>query len=100
MRDAEPACVYALLALLPSAPPTSAPSPAATPLPIPGETLSERELEILRLLAEGHSNQEIGQTLYIGVGTVKWYLTHLYDKLDVSNRTQAVARARELGLLA
>ena len=103
VRDAAPAFVDALLALLPSAPvtiPTSAPPPTATPLPIPGETLSERELEILRLLAEGHSNQEIGQTLYIGVGTVKWYLTHLYDKLDVSNRTQAVARARELGLLA
>ncbi len=102
VRDAAPAFVDELLTRLPSAPvapPTSAPPPAATPLPIPGETLSEREMEILRLLAEGRSNQEIGQTLYIGVGTVKWYLTHLYDKLDVSNRTQAVARARELGLL-
>lgn len=101
VRDAAPAFVDELLAALPPAPvtPPTAAAPTPLPLPIPGETLSERELEILRLLAEGHSNQEIGQILYIGVGTVKWYLTHLYDKLDVSNRTQAVARARELALL-
>ena len=69
------------------------------PLLASGEALSAREVEILGLLAEGLTNREIGQALYIGVGTVKWYLTHLYDKLDVGNRTQAVARARELGLL-
>jgi LuxR family maltose regulon positive regulatory protein len=102
-RDAAPAFVDELLALLSPATTTeTAPASAHKPnaLPISGETLSEREVEILGLLAEGLSNQEIGQALYIGVGTVKWYLTNLYDKLDVSNRTQAVARARDLGLLA
>ncbi len=65
-----------------------------------GEILSARELEILGLLAEGLPNQEIGQALFIGVGTVKWYLNRLYVKLDVSNRTQAVARAREWRILS
>jgi LuxR family transcriptional regulator, maltose regulon positive regulatory protein len=75
--------------------------PVAGPAPLlaSGETLNARELEILGLLADGLTNREIGQALYIGVGTVKWYLNHLYDKLDVGNRTQAVARARECGLL-
>lgn len=63
------------------------------------ERLSEREIEILQLVAEGLSNQEIGRKLFIGVGTVKWYLTNLYGKLDVANRTQAVARARDLGIV-
>jgi LuxR family maltose regulon positive regulatory protein len=62
--------------------------------------LSVREVEILRLLAQGLTNQQIGQALYIGEGTVKWYLNHLYGKLEVNNRTQAAARARELGLLS
>jgi LuxR family maltose regulon positive regulatory protein len=64
------------------------------------EPLSERELEILNLVAAGLSNQEIGQRLFIGVGTVKWYLNNLYGKLEVRSRTQAVARARGLGLVA
>ena len=63
------------------------------------DALSEREIEILQLLSEGLPNQEIGQKLFIGVGTVKWYLTNLYGKLEVGNRTQAVARARELGIV-
>jgi LuxR family maltose regulon positive regulatory protein len=63
------------------------------------EPLSERELEVLRRVAAGYSNQEIAQDLVIAVSTVKRHLSNIYGKLGVGNRTQAVARARELGLL-
>ncbi|MBE7554870.1 MAG: hypothetical protein HS126_27790 [Anaerolineales bacterium] len=63
------------------------------------EPLSERELEILRLIAAGMSNGEIAQKLVVTVGTVKWHLNNVYGKLDARSRTQAVAKARELGLL-
>ena len=63
------------------------------------EPLTERELEVLALLAEGLTNREIGQTLVIAKGTVKAHAASIYGKLDVHNRTSAVARARELGLL-
>ncbi len=63
------------------------------------EPLSERELEILRLMAVGMSNQDIAQKVVVTVGTVKWHLNNIYGKLDVCSRTQAIARARELGLL-
>jgi LuxR family maltose regulon positive regulatory protein len=71
--------------------------------PSPGETLvealSERELEVLRLLAAGLSNREIAQELYISVNTIKTHAKSIYGKLAVNRRTQAVSRARELGLL-
>jgi LuxR family maltose regulon positive regulatory protein len=63
------------------------------------EALSERELQVLRLLAAGLSNREIAEQLYLAVGTVKKYTSNIYGKLGVHSRTQAVARARELGLL-
>jgi len=63
------------------------------------EPLSRSELAVLRLLAEGCSNQEIGASLFIAVGTVKKHIEHIYSKLDVHNRTQAAVRARALGLL-
>ena len=63
------------------------------------QPLTGRELEVLRLLAEGLSNQEIANRLVVAVGTVKTHTASLYRKLDVTNRTQAVARATELGLL-
>ncbi len=63
------------------------------------EPLSERELEVLRLVASGLSNKEIAQELVVTVGTAKWHLNNIYGKLDVHSRTQATARARELGLL-
>lgn len=63
------------------------------------EPLSERELEILRLMAAGMSNQEIAEKVIVTVGTVKWHLNNIYGKLDVRSRTQALARAREFGLL-
>lgn len=63
------------------------------------EPLSRSEVEVLRLLAEGLSNQEIGAHLFIAVGTVKKHVENIYGKLDVHSRTQAVARARLLRLL-
>jgi LuxR family maltose regulon positive regulatory protein len=68
----------------------------AQPLP---EPLSERELEVLRLVAAGKSNREISGQLFVTVDTVKKHLTHIFGKLGVRSRTQAVARARELGLI-
>ena len=63
------------------------------------EPLSERELEILALIARGHSNKEIASQLFIAEGTVKNHVTHILGKLGVRDRTQAALKARELGLL-
>jgi LuxR family maltose regulon positive regulatory protein len=63
------------------------------------EPLTDRELEILHLIAEGHSNAEISQRLYLALSTVKGHNLRIFNKLQVQNRTEAVARARELGLL-
>ncbi|HSR30282.1 MAG TPA: LuxR C-terminal-related transcriptional regulator, partial [Anaerolineae bacterium] len=63
------------------------------------EPLSERELEVLRLVAAGLSNREIAEQLVITVGTVKWHINNIYGKMDVRRRTEAVALAREMGLL-
>jgi LuxR family maltose regulon positive regulatory protein len=63
------------------------------------DPLSERELEVLRLIAAGFSNQQIAQQLVIAVSTVKSHINHIYGKLSVKNRTQAVARAQALDLL-
>lgn len=80
--------------------------PAATPSKIApdlaywlAEPLSERELEALRLAAAGLTNRQIGQRLFIATATVKKHMENIYGKLYVQNRTQAVARGRELGLL-
>lgn len=64
-----------------------------------GEHLSQREREVLRLMAQGASNQAIAEQLVITVGTVKSHINHILMKLEASNRTEAVARARQLGLL-
>ncbi|NBF03529.1 helix-turn-helix transcriptional regulator [Pseudomonas sp. Fl5BN2] len=63
------------------------------------ETLSSRELAVLQLIAEGCSNQEISERLFISLHTVKTHASHINSKLGVERRTQAVARAQELGLL-
>ena len=63
------------------------------------EPLSRRELEVLHLIALGRTNKEIAQQLVVAQGTVKAHAAHIYRKLDVANRTEAVARARQLGLL-
>ena len=63
------------------------------------DPLSERELEVLRLIATGCSNKEIAQELFVAIGTVKRHTANIFQKLDVRNRTEAVRRARELQLL-
>jgi LuxR family maltose regulon positive regulatory protein len=63
------------------------------------EPLTERELEVLRLIATGLSNREIAQEMVVAVSTVKTHINHLYGKLDAKSRTQAVAQARALDLL-
>jgi len=63
------------------------------------EPLSERELEVLVLIAEGLTNQEIATRRYISLNTVKVHTRNIYGKLGVNNRTQAGARARALGIL-
>ncbi len=63
------------------------------------EPLSDRELEILKLISSGRSNQEISTQLYLSMNTVKWHLRNIYGKLGAENRTDAAARARSLDLL-
>jgi LuxR family maltose regulon positive regulatory protein len=63
------------------------------------EPLTEREIEILSLIAEGLSNQEIAQRLFISLPTVKWHTSNIYGKLGVRSRTQAIIQARSLGIL-
>ena len=63
------------------------------------ENLSRMEREIIKLVSLGLTNQQVGETLGITVSTTKWYLTQVFRKLSVRNRTQAIARARQLGLL-
>jgi LuxR family transcriptional regulator, maltose regulon positive regulatory protein len=71
-------------------------SPLSQPLI---EPLSERELDVLRLIAQGLSNHEISERLFLALSTVKGHNQRIFDKLQVQRRTEAVARARELGLL-
>ena len=61
--------------------------------------INPRELEVLRLIAEGHSNQEIADKLYLSINTIKKYSSALFAKLDVKRRTQAIERARQIGLI-
>jgi LuxR family maltose regulon positive regulatory protein len=89
-----PRYVTGLLAAFGERPSTA--SPAAQALV---EPLTERETEVLRLIASGLSNREIAHELVIAVSTVKSHINHLYGKLGAKNRTQAVAQARTLGLL-
>ncbi len=61
--------------------------------------LSKRELEILGLLAQGHSNQEIAGKLFVSLSTVKTHIQHLFEKLEVKRRIQAVEKAKRLNLI-
>ena len=63
------------------------------------ETLSEREVEVLRLVAAGLSNREIAEKLYLSPGTIKTHVHNICGKLGASNRTQAVGRAMDLRLI-
>ncbi|MBX2997596.1 MAG: hypothetical protein KF893_03725 [Caldilineaceae bacterium] len=76
---------------------TAALSPSRRPALI--EPLNDREEEILRLLAQKRSRQEIAEALILSINTVKWHINNLYAKLGVDKRGAAVARAVELGIL-
>jgi len=65
----------------------------------PAITLSARETEVLALVAQGHSNPTIAKELFLSEATVKTHLLHAFEKLEVSDRTRAVTKAMELGLL-
>ena len=92
-RSAAPELVDAILAA--AMPGTAVPLPPHQQLPDP---LSEQELRVLRLVIAGKSNQEIAADLFISVGTAKWHVHNILQKLGVANRPQAIARARELKL--
>jgi LuxR family maltose regulon positive regulatory protein len=81
-----------LVPALPHAPPGASVMPAREPL-------SERELEVLQLLAKGLCNKSISRASGMALNTIKWHLRNLYAKLDATNRTSAVARGRELQLV-
>jgi LuxR family maltose regulon positive regulatory protein len=88
----------ALLARCPDAGRLAPKAPAAV-IPAPRDSLSDRELAVLRLLPGPLSQREIGQELFLSVNTVKTHTRHIYAKLRAETREEAVGRARELGLL-
>ena len=79
--------------------PDAAESASADHRTVPDLGLSEREREVLALLATGQTNAEVAGALFISVGTVKSHSANIYRKLEAKNRTEAVAKARELDLL-
>lgn len=99
-HDVEPDYVRRLLAAFPATEPVK-----TTTSPLPGsgsdlvEPLSEREIEVLQLIAEGLTNQEIATRLYLSPHTVKVHARNIFAKLAVKNRGQAVARGRVVGIL-
>jgi LuxR family maltose regulon positive regulatory protein len=92
--DAEP---LEVAAPHPVAPPAGAPSTSSGQPLI--EPLSQREMEVLHLMALGMTNKEIAQQLIVAPGTIKAHSSSIYRKLDVANRTEAAARARQLGII-
>jgi DNA-binding CsgD family transcriptional regulator len=70
-----------------------------SPLPALPQPLSQRETEILVLLAEGLSNREIAERRVVAYTTVKWYIRQIFNKLGVDNRQEAIERAKALGLV-
>jgi LuxR family maltose regulon positive regulatory protein len=100
-HEIEPAYIRRLLAAFPVAEPEQAPSP-----PVSGpesewlEPLSAREREVLHLIAEGLTNQEVAAKLYLSLHTVKVHARNIYAKLGVTSRTQAVAKGKALGILS
>ena len=99
-RGIEPGYVRQLLAAFPVT--DSEQTLSSTPPEVEAgfvEPLSEREIEVLQLIAEGLTNQEVANRLYLSLHTVKVHARNIYGKLGVKNRTQAVAKARALGIL-
>ena len=99
-RGMAPGYVRRLLAAFPVAEPEQ-PEPTKSQVPEAEliEPLSERELEVLQLIAEGLTNPEIATRLFLALNTVKAHNRNIYGKLNVHSRTQAIARSQELGLL-
>ncbi len=97
-RD-HPLSGYADKLLAAFAPPVNKQSTIKNPKTEMGELLSERELEVLRLVAQGLSNRQISERLFLALNTVKGHNHKIFGKLQIQRRTEAVARARELGLL-
>ncbi|KFN43691.1 response regulator transcription factor [Arenimonas oryziterrae] len=80
----------------------AAPAPAAfdgNPKALEALGLSERELEVLQELAAGHSNKEIAARLHVSPNTVKTHIARVFEKLEAKRRTDAIRRARELGIV-
>jgi LuxR family maltose regulon positive regulatory protein len=99
-RGIAPDYARRLLAAFPAAEAEqTGPSKTQAPKPELVEPLSERELEVLQLIAEGLTNQEIASRLFLALNTVKAHSRNIYGKLGVHSRTQAIARARALGIL-
>jgi DNA-binding CsgD family transcriptional regulator len=81
--------------------PETVPSIKPSPAPLPPDSLgiSPRENEVLRLIASGHSNQEIADRLFLSLNTVKKHTSTLFRKLEAERRTQAIEKARRIGLI-
>jgi ATP/maltotriose-dependent transcriptional regulator MalT len=99
-RGVAPDYVRRLLAAFPvDEPEQTDPSKSQVPKSELVEPLSEREIEVLQLIAEGLTNPEIAARLYLSLNTVKVHTRNIYGKLGVNNRTQAGTRAKALGIL-
>ena len=105
LRTDDGVTAYALNERVGQEPPDNDPMPLEAEPEVPGATqrledpLSERELEVLDLLASGRTNSEVARDLFVSVGTVKSHTGNIYRKLGAKNRAEALARARELGVL-
>lgn len=103
LKDAPPEELIAAIRAAASGESALAPAVAArllSRLRSPAVSLSAREIDVLQRVADGASNGEIAEALFISEATVKSHLVHVFSKLDVSSRTAAVARARTLGIIA
>jgi LuxR family maltose regulon positive regulatory protein len=89
-----------LLHAVDATPPAAHPGPAVAAAPGLIDALTARELQVLELLAAGRSNRRIAAELVVTLDTVKKHVGHILDKLGAANRTEAVARARQLGLIS
>jgi LuxR family maltose regulon positive regulatory protein len=98
-RRIDPGYLAALLRACGQADAVPPPRRAAAAPPGLAEPLTDRELEVLRLIAAGRSNQRIAHDLFVALDTVKKHVTHILGKLGAANRTEAAARARQLGLI-
>jgi LuxR family maltose regulon positive regulatory protein len=98
-RGIRPDYIARLLAALEADKRENEGKPALPPAGSLVEPLSQRELEILKLIAQGLSNREIGERLFLALDTIKGHNRKIFDKLQAQSRTEAIVRARALGLL-